>query len=199
VSDDRSPQARRAGTGRLPGGRRLTWTVADGSRGRRWRAITTSRDGRLVEALLLETAPGGTVARLELATPAGLLTLHPEATGTMLHGNVVRSTGITHVALPWSNEHVLLAGASPVTGAVAAETLGRRVGVGEGASVPAVDVSDGLEVRPATWRTARVGERRWWLLAADGGPSLVVALDEDGVPDGLDEAAGWPLEVDAVP
>ncbi len=196
MSPEPGRPVRQAGTGRLPGGRRLTWTIADGTRGRRWRTITTTADGRLLEALLLETTRAGAVAKLELATPAGLLTLHPEATGSMLHGNVVRPSGIDHVALPWSDEHILLAGASPVTGAVAATALTARVGIGEGTSVPAVDVGGRLVVRGATWRVARTGARRWRLLAADGGASLVVVLDDEGIPDGFDAAQTWPLELD---
>ncbi len=81
---------RRAGTGLLDWGGRITWTVADGRHGRRWRSMLTD-DGVLVGSLLLETRPDGSVAKLELATAAGLLTLHPE--GSMLHGNVARPTG----------------------------------------------------------------------------------------------------------
>jgi hypothetical protein len=188
---------RRAGTGRLPGGRRLTWTIADGHRGRRWRAITTSGD-RLLHALLLEVAPDGSLARLEVSGPDGLLTLHPAhgAAGTLL-GNVVRATGIEHVALPWSTSHILVLGASPVTAAVAAGSLRTRIGVGEGVSVPAIEIGDALQIRPATWRAARTAERRWRLLAADGGPSVLVQLDDDGVPAGLDDSLDWPLEVAA--
>lgn len=189
------PYARRGGTGRLPGGRRLTWTVADGRRGRRWRSITTSADGRLVGSLLLETGPAGELARLELATPAGLLTLHPDQGGTALHGNVVRPAGIEHVALPWTGGHALLAGASPLTGVVTAARLAAAVGVGEGASFPAVEVAEDLSIRRATWRAARVGARRWRLLAADGGPSVTVTLDDDGAPAGLEDAETWPLEI----
>jgi hypothetical protein len=185
---------RRAGTGRLAGGRRLTWTVADGTRGRRWRAITTSADGRLVSSLLLETAPDGSVLKLELASPAGLLTLHPEPGQGVLHGNVVRKSGVEHVTQPWSAGHVLVVGASPLTGAVAAAALAGRVGPGEGSSVPAVEVGEDLSIRRATWRAARVGEHRWRLLAADRGPALTVEVDADGVPAGLEDAQGWPLE-----
>lgn len=148
-----------------------------------------------MEALLLETAPDGTVTRLELATPAGLLTLHPDEAGTALHGNVVRPTGIEHVTLPWSSRHLLLAGASPVTGAVGASRLAASVATGEGASAEAVEIGGNLAVRRATWRVARVGERRWHLLAADGGPSVVVTLDEDGIPAALGDGWDWPLEV----
>jgi len=172
----------------------VTWTVADGRKGRRWRAVTTSGD-RLLNALLVEVAPDGALAKIEVAAPAGLLTLHPEPDMSELHGNVVRADGIEHVAMPWSPAHVLMLGASPVTAAVAAARLAERIGVGEGASIPAVEISDALGIRPATWRAARTGEHRWRLLAADGGPSVLLEIDGDGVPTGLDAAGDWPLEL----
>ncbi len=152
-------------------------------------------DGRLAQALLLEVAPGGRITRLELAGPAGLLTLHPEPDDTALHGNVVLATGLGHLAFTWSPEHVLLVGASPVTAAVAAAVLSARVGAGEGTSVRVVEVGDDLAVRRATWRVARVADRRWHLLAADGGRSVTVTLDGDGLVAGLDDAATWPMEL----
>ena len=185
---------RRAGSRRLPDGRQLTWTVADGRRGRRWRAVTTSGD-RLLLGLMLEVASDGRLHKLEVAAPGGLLTLHPEPDLSMLHGNVVREHGIEHVALPWSPAHMLMVGTSPVTAAVAAAHLEPRLGVGEGVSLPAVEVSDALRIRPATWRAARTGDRRWHLLAADGGPSVLVEIDGDGVPIGLAETRDWPLEL----
>jgi hypothetical protein len=150
----------------------------------------------LVQALLLETGPDRALHKIEVASPAGLLTLHPEVGEGTLHGNVVRADGISHVTLPWSAGHVLFAGSSPVTGAVAAARLARDVPVGQGRAIPAVEIAGDLTIRQATWRVARVGERRWRLLAADGGPSVAVALDDDDVPTGLDDAASWPLEID---
>lgn len=186
---------RRTGTGLLAGGQRLTWTVADGRRGRRWRATTVSGDGRLLLALLLEIDPAGRFAHLEASSPAGLLTLHPGSNQATLDGNVVRASGVEHVTLPWSPQHILMLGASPVTAVVAAVQLTRRLGVGEGLSVPAVDVDDHLAPRGATWRVARVGERRWRLLAADGAFSLAVALDDDGAPADLEASQTWPMEL----
>jgi hypothetical protein len=113
-----------------------------------------------------------------------------------LHGNVVRPSGISHLALPWTPAHLLFAGSSPVTAAVAAARLERDLPAGQGRAVPAVEIAGDLTLRQATWRVARVGERRWQLLAADGGPSVAVTLDHDGVPAGLDDAASWPLEID---
>ena len=168
--------------------------MADGRRGRRWRAITCAEGGRLISDLLLEVDRGGRVQKLELASLAGLLTLHPDLEHTALHGNIVRPAGVEHVTLPWSDDSLLMAGGSPVTGVVAARELASRVGVGEGATVPAVEIAEDLSIRRATWRVARVGERRWLLLAADRGPAVTVAFDEDGIPTGLDAEEAWPLE-----
>ncbi len=147
-------------------------------------------------SLLVETSPGGRLLRLELTTGEGLLTLHPDGDPAQLHGNVVRPEGIDHIALPWSAGHVLLTGASPVTAAVAVDGPAGRIGVGEGANVPAVEVGTDLRPRPATWHVARTGSHRWRLLAADGGPSLLLETDEDGLPTAVDGIA-WPLELDA--
>jgi len=172
------------------------WTVAAGAKGRRWRSVTTHGDGRMEASLLVETSPDGQLQKLELATGEGLLTLHPDGDPRRLHGNVVRAAGIEHIALPWSGEHVLLAGASPVTAAVAVDAAAARVGVGEGANIPAVEVGVDLRPRPATWHVAHTAPRRWRLLAADGGASLLLETDADGLPTAAD-AVAWPLEFDA--
>lgn len=196
MSADGSLPVRRGGTAGLPGGRRLVWTVATGARGRRWRSVTTHSDLRMEASLLVETAPDGRLVRLELATGEGLLTLHPGGDPTRLHGNVVRASGIDHVSLPWSEAHVLLAGASPVTAAIAVAGPAANVGVGEGANVPAVEVGIDLRPRLATWRVARTALRRWRLLALDGGPALLLETDDDGLPTSPDGEA-WPLELPA--
>ena len=69
---------RLAGALGLADGAWLTWSVADGRRGRRWRAVSTLA-GAITHALLLEVDLAGRPARLELTTPAGMLTLHPSA------------------------------------------------------------------------------------------------------------------------
>ena len=195
VSGDRTTRGVRVtGMGLLPGGRRLTWTAADGRRGRRWRAATTGADGRLVHGLLLETSPAGAVQRVEITSAAGLLTLHPEPDGSAIHGNCARDGGVDHVGLPWGPAFVLLFNTSPVTAAVAAASLAMRVETGCGVSVPVIEVADDLTVRLATWRAARVAERRWHLLAADGGIRTTLEIDADGLPV-LDDAHRWLMEL----
>jgi len=184
---------RRAGALTLPGGTRLAWSVAAGTRGRRWRGAVTGTDGHLAEVLLVETDPSGALGRLELTTAAGLLTLHPAGSPVQLHGNVVRPGGVEPLTLPWSRAHALFAAASPITGAVAAAGPAGVAGVGEGRTIPAVEIGPGLTVREATWRIAHTSAARWRMLAADGGPSLLLVLDADGLPTG-DDAASWPLE-----
>jgi len=146
----------------------------------------------VVSTLLLETGPDGGVAKLELATAAGLLTLHPE--GSALHGNVVRPSGIEHVTLPWHDDAILLVAGSAETAAAAARQLESRVGVGEGRTLVGTSVGVELLVTPTTFRVARVSGQRWRFLAADTGAGIVVDLDDDGIPV-LSDAAGWPLEI----
>jgi hypothetical protein len=97
----------------------VTWSVAEGRRGRRWREVVRAGPG-IRSSLLLELDPQGRFSHLELSTAAGLLTLHPEDDGT-LHGNAVTSKGIEHIrGLPWSPEVQIALEGSPVCAAIAA-------------------------------------------------------------------------------
>lgn len=97
---------RRAGRGRDGDGAVVTWSVAEGSRGRRWREVVTA-DGAVQSSLLLELDPGGRFSHLELSTAAGLLTLHPEGDAT-LHGNAITSDGVRHVmGWPWERRRAI--------------------------------------------------------------------------------------------
>ncbi len=107
----------------LPSGEVVAWSVADGRRGRRWRESAT-RDGILAWTALFETSPSGRTERLEMASTAGLLTLHPDRDGFTLHGNVVTPAGIRHLTFPWSDGDALFVG---VLSAAAAIALGRLV------------------------------------------------------------------------
>ena len=79
---------RMAGWGRAADGSTVTWTVAEGSKGRRWREVVALGEAT-VQALLLETDRDRRFSHLELARADGLWTFHPEPDGT-LHGNHVR-------------------------------------------------------------------------------------------------------------
>jgi hypothetical protein len=94
---------RRAGTGGLSDGSVVTWSVADGARGRRWR-WTVVTDHGLRHAGLVELDPAGRLARFEFETGDGMLTLHPDADREMVHGNVVRIDGVEPIALAWSDD-----------------------------------------------------------------------------------------------
>ena len=185
-----SAMVRRAGRATLANGTQLVWSVADGRRGRRWRA-TTTRDGAMTVALLLEVGLDGRPARLEVASAAGLLTLHPEADGS-LHGNVVTAAGVRHLALTWGPGQELEVAGLPIANAVSARRLASSVGVGEGITVPVVAVSPELEVREGTRGYVRVGGATW-RIEGDGEPRTL-GLDDLGLPIGLDDTGEWPLE-----
>lgn len=110
---------RRAGTGRAPDGRTVTWSVADGARGRRWRWSLTTGEGSLVHAGLIELDPEGRFGRLELAAAAGLLTLHPAPDGRSAHGNVVRRDRVDPIEIPWSRQTSIALNGDPFGTAIA--------------------------------------------------------------------------------
>ena len=61
----------------------------------------------------------GRPGRLEIATPAGLLTLHPEADGLSAHGNVVGPDGVRPLAYEWSPRHWFESRQGPLVAAAA--------------------------------------------------------------------------------
>jgi hypothetical protein len=158
---------RRGGSGRQADGSDVTWSLAEGERGRRWR-WTVSDEGRLRHVALVEIDPAGRFARLELASSAGMLTLHPEPDGRSIHGNVVATDGVRPLSFDWL----------PTAGlAIAGDAFGSailRVGTG----VPTLVIRPGLDV-----------------VAGEGDPALEPALERDGrgVPI-LSDAREWPLE-----
>lgn len=91
---------RRAGTGQLNDGGTVTWSVADGRRGRRWRWTVT--DGEMLRhAGLIELDPGRRLTRLELSSRFGSLTLHPDHDGRTISGNVVTAEGVRALSFAW--------------------------------------------------------------------------------------------------
>jgi len=203
-----SAVVRGAGRAILDDGSQLVWSVADGRRGRRWRAMT-ARDGHLVETLLLEVGGDGRPTRLELSTSSGLLTLHPEPSGG-LNGNVVTPAGVRHLSFAWSDKHELAIDRLPIAAAVTARRLAGSTPVGEGREVAVVAVAQDLEVSEGVRRYGRVSEANWRIEGADGARGL--SIDERGLPvwpDARGESGGageapretseWPMEFDPQP
>lgn len=144
----------------LPGGRQVVWSVAEGARGRRWRWVMTDPRGTL--AVLLETDPAGRPERLEVASQAGLLVLHPESDGTEAHGNVVGPDGVRPLAFGWGPSHGFDVVDLP---AVLGACAGPDGIAGSGASRPVLLVDRGLHVVEAH---AMTGEGREATGPADG-------------------------------
>jgi hypothetical protein len=187
---------RRAGAGTLADGSHLVWSVADGRRGRRWRAITSS-NGVITHALLLEVDLAGRPTRLELTTPTGMLTLHPEEGSGGLHGNVVTEGGLRHLALPWSEAHGLEVEGRPIAAAVTAHRLAGSMVVGEGRVVPVVVIAADLSVTETSRTYRRVAEGEWRIEPGSVGSSpVLLRIDGRGIPVPTADAREWPLELD---
>jgi hypothetical protein len=187
------PWIRRAGRARLEDGSELLWSLAEGGRGRRWRA-TTTLEGRINHALLLEIDLAGRPARLELTTEAGMLTLHPEADGRSIHGNVVHRGGVRPLALGWGPDHDLEVVDRPLVTAVMLRRLGPTVRVGEGETVPVLAIDRSLAVRPGTRLVRRLADRRWIVADLAAAREMAIELDPDGLPQLGPSADSWPLE-----
>ncbi len=140
---------RRAGRLDAGGGETILWSVAEGSRGRRWRSLRRDPAGCVHSDLLLEVDPGGRWSRLELATWAGILTLHPEPGGQGVHGNVVTADGVVPLAFSWSPRHVLVLPEEPVAAAaLGAVGTAPSPGLAVGSNLT-VRASDALVAQPA--------------------------------------------------
>jgi hypothetical protein len=154
---------RRGGSGRNRDGSHVTWSLAEGERGRRWR-WTVGDDGVVRHAGLVEIDPNGRLARLELASPAGLLILHPGRDGGSIHGNVVTADGVRPLSFEWSPGAAV---------AIAGDPFGSAILKG-GGRTPTLVIRGSLGV-----------------VAGDIGNAL--ELDDRGVPS-LTDAGEWPLE-----
>jgi hypothetical protein len=186
-----TPPIRVAGTGIDAAGRRVTWTVSEGHKGRRWRELVADASG-IRHSLLLETGPDRRFTHLEIAAADGLWTFHPEADGT-LHGNAFggATNGVRHIdGWPFGPAAILLVTGSLISAASIAWHASGSVEAGGGVSVPGVvwGVGDeGLEVTIAI-AIERRSATSWRI-----GDAPVVEIDGDGLP--VLEAAEWhPLE-----
>ena len=178
---------RSGGRGQGADGGSVIWSVAEGRKGRRWREVRNVGGG-VASSLLLETLPDGRFAHLELSTPSGLLTLHPEGDGT-LHGHAIVSDGVEHVeALRWDADGIVLLEGSTVCRVAAAQALGAAVAAGTSRAQLAVVIPATLwlEVKPV--RVERLDSRTWRF--DDEEP---LALDGGGLPV-LRGGETWPLE-----
>lgn len=183
-----SGPVRRAGRFGDADGRTVTWSVADGRRGRRWRWTIARADGALDAVHTLETDPDGTFSRLESAGPERLLTLHREADGS-LHGNRVAATGVEHLAYAPAPRLVLLGGDALGLAALVAGLPP----LAEAVVVELLVVSDDLATSVETARVVPDGQRSIRLEL--GGAIRHVELDVDGLPAGAAASTSWPLEV----
>jgi hypothetical protein len=187
-----SAPLRVAGWGTLDDGAAVTWTIAAGRRGRRWREVVARGDA-VRHSLLLETGEDGRFSHLELARAGGLWTFHPEPDGT-LHGNHVDPDGRTvrHVqGLPFAPDDLLVVADSPLGSAALAWHLAGTVQVGSVATLAAVVLRADGGIEPvAALRVERLAERVWRL--GDGRP---FEIDADGIPVLADREIR-PLEVD---
>jgi hypothetical protein len=178
---------RRAGHGRLADGSLVTWSIAAGRRGRRWREVVV-RDAAVVSSLLFETAPDDHFSHLELSTATGLLTLHPEGDGT-LHGNSIGVDGVRHVVgLPWERDAIVLLEGSVVSRAAATRLLSRSIEPGESGTEAGLAI--GLDL-VLDRRDVAIGRSREGAWGFDGEELLTV--DPNGTPV-LRDRAEWPLE-----
>ena len=192
-----APRVRLAGHGVDRLGRAVTWTIADGERGRRWREATAgaatadSASGGLAHVVTMETGHAGQWIRLEVAGAAGLLSLHPDRDGS-INGNVVSEAGVRHVALGVVQPPLVDVRDSLVAETALCRALERLVAAGEGSTVSVVRVSATLEAGVGELQVFRRDARTWELTDGDG--IRTVTMGDRGAPVTADAGAKWPLE-----
>ncbi len=174
----------------LGDGALLVWSLAEGRRGRRWRALS-SRDGVISHSLLLEVDGAGRPSRLELTTEAGMLTLHPEPDERFILGNVVSSDGVRPLAFAWSPEHELEVADRQIATALALHRRQASFPVGTNVRFPVLVVDAGLNVAAAERMVRNDGGDRWTIIDVATSAEWTVTIDADGIPRS-DER--WPLE-----
>jgi len=185
-----------AGRSRAADGAVVAWSVAEGSRGRRWRAMATQGGSGtqvlLLQAVLLEVDPAGRFTRLELTTPAGMLTLHPEPDQREIHGNVVAADGsVRPLAFAWSADHEIDIVGRPIAMAVALHRRRAVVAVGTQAAIPILAVDASLRVQMGVRLVARLAADRWSVDDTSGAPAGELVVDARGLPAA---EVTWPLE-----
>jgi hypothetical protein len=182
---------RLAGWGTDADGSIVTWTVADGRKGRRWREVV-SADGVVAHALLLETDGDRRLSHLELARADGLWTFHPEPDGT-LHGNHVGRAlpGVRHVVgWPFAPGDALLVEGSTLSLAALAWASTATLAEGLPAALAGVVIGAGGDlVQVPDIRLERLSATRWRV-----GEGSTIEVDGRGIPV-LDGGETRPLEL----
>lgn len=177
------------GRGQGADGAAVVWSVAEGTRGRRWREVRNVGHG-VATSLLLETDPSGRFAHLELSTPSGLLTLHPEDDGT-LHGHAIVSDGVEHVAgLAWDADGIAMLDGSTVCRLAAIASLAGRVEIGGSRAHLAAVIPPTLWIEVKPIRIERLAAATWRF-----GVEEPFAVGRRGLPE-LRGGEIWPLERD---
>ena len=183
---------RSAGWGVGADGSAVTWAVAEGRRGRRWREVVT-RGVAVIHSLLLETDADGRFSHLELARADGLWTFHPEPDGT-LHGNHVdgrAEPGVRHVVgWPFGPDDEIVVEGSRISLAAVAWRYASTMTEGSAVALAGVVIrSDGELAQVPGLRIERVSRTTWRV--GEGRP---FELDETGLPV-LRDGATRPLDV----
>jgi hypothetical protein len=177
---------RRAGSGRLADGATLTWSVAEGSRGRRWRAQRLE-DDVLCVSMLLEVDGAARSTRLEVDCAAGMLTLHPEPDWQAAHGNVVGREGVRPLSFDWSDDGVFVVDDVPIGEIAAISRLAPQIGVGERVRLRVLVVDRQLGVARAERSFVRLTDKDWRC------ESESLSIETDGTPR-LPDGGSWELE-----
>jgi hypothetical protein len=185
-----STPVRRGGRTVDAAGRSITWSVAEGRRGRRWRWSVLEGGGSFVAGHTVELDPDGRFVRLESMAASGLLSLHREADGS-IHGNRVTAGGIDHLRFLSAPELVIVGG-DPVGLAAA---VGALVSTNPLGTSQVLEVGDDLGVRVVEGSIRRLRQGAWELRL--GQAMRNVRLDALGLPleDGSNTTS-WPLEGD---
>lgn len=180
-------------------GRAVTWTIADGERGRRWREVATDAAGVAGDAadaagsrsLTLETGHAGQWLRLEIAAPSGLLSLHPDRDGR-IQGNVATADGVRHLSLGVLTPPLVDIRDSLVGETALCRALERLVAPGEGSGVRVVRVGAALEVAIYDVGVTRHDARTWELRDSEG--TREITMGDLGTPSDGESGTRWPLE-----
>jgi hypothetical protein len=171
-------------------GRDVTWTVAEGRHGRRWRELAIDATGA-ARSLTLETDSHGAWERLEIAGGGGLLSLHPESNGS-IHGNVASRTGVRHLAIGVVKPPRVDVPGSLVAEAALCWSMARHVRVGERRTISVASVSEPSSVGLVELSVDRRTTGTWEL--HDGDRRRLVEIDDVGLPVAHVGAERWPLE-----